>query len=243
MATGTKTQGNLTRSEKPHFIGTGIYSIPEASKLAGVTRWRIRRWVKGYLYKVRDEMRRSPSIIVGLTPADGVVALSFLDLLEVRLIDAFLNAGVSWKVLRAAHQLGRTELNTDHPFAAFRFRTDGRRVFLDLQKEIAESELLLDVVSSQLSFSDFVSPYFKDLDFGKDRQEALRWWPMGKNRPILVDPQRTFGQPIVSDEGVATSVLFKSYRVEKSIDIVSRWFRVPKTSVEAAVEFELKLAA
>src|SRR3712207_7250751 len=49
---------------------------------------------RSYTFKRGDEVRQSPPVWFGQLPAiDGSVALSFLDLIEVRLVDAFLSHG------------------------------------------------------------------------------------------------------------------------------------------------------
>jgi uncharacterized protein (DUF433 family) len=222
------------------LIGGGIYTVPEAARLTRVSSGRIRRWLKGYSYKVREGTHSSPPIVSGLPPIEGTLALGFLDLVEIRFVNAFLDAGVSWVALRVAHQRGRSLLHTDHPFASRRLSTDGRTIFGDVYDETHESAVL-DLVKNQLRFRAFTMPYVKDLDFSADH--ALRWWPMGKRKAIVIDPQRTFGQPIVDAEGVPTSILYSAYRAERSFDKVSRWFEVERRFVRAAVEFEQAIAA
>src|SRR3546814_17143069 len=113
------------------LLGVGIYSIPDASRISGVSASRIRRWARGYRYKVGNEARRSPAVwAADLPPIDGVFSLSFLDLLEVRFIDAFLESGLSWKKLRTAADAAKELLGTTHPFStqSFKTRSDERRV-------------------------------------------------------------------------------------------------------------------
>jgi len=71
---------------------------------------------------------------------------------------------------------------------------------------------------------------------------AARWFP-STNRRIVIDPARSFGQPVVEKEGVPTSVLARSYKAEQSLKRVARWYDVDVRSVRAAVEFERRLAA
>src|SRR3546814_13356306 len=100
------------------LLGVGIYSIPDASRISGVSASRIRRWARGYRYKVGNEARRSPAVwAADLPPIDGVFSLSFLYLLEVRLIDAFLEPGLSWTKLRPAAAAAKELFGTSHTFS------------------------------------------------------------------------------------------------------------------------------
>ncbi len=123
----------MTVAETGRFdsLSTGIYSVPEAARLSGVPAARIRRWLRGYAHGPRKSRRRSAPVWTGqIEPRDGALALGFRDLLEVRFVDAFLRAGVSWQTMRLAHTEATRELSTDHPFCSNRFVTDGRRILL-----------------------------------------------------------------------------------------------------------------
>jgi uncharacterized protein (DUF433 family) len=76
-----------------------------------------------------------------------------------------------------------------------------------------------------------------------DATGVRRLWPLGKSRPVVIDPAREFGQPISRDEGVPTEVLARAAKVMESDASVARWFKVSRAAVRAAVEFEQRLAA
>ena len=130
----------------------------------------------------------------------GAVGLDFLDLVEIRYVKAFVEAGVSWHVLRAAHERAAEMLHVDHPFATKRFFTDGQTILT----RVAEPAFL-DLMGNQLAFSRILGRYLagaEGLDFD-DNDMARRWWPMGRKRLVVIDAERSFGQPIVSTEGCA----------------------------------------
>src|SRR5713226_5719027 len=99
------------------WIGPGVYTIAEAARLTRVSQGRVRRWMKGYTFVWHGEARTSPPVFLGqYEPTErGTVALSFQDLVEVRFVDAFLDAGVSWKNLRIAHERAAALLHVTHP--------------------------------------------------------------------------------------------------------------------------------
>ena len=221
------------------LIGAGIYTVPEASRLTNVSTWRIKRWIRGYTFKNRGEVHASPPVVPHeLGILDGLIALSFLDLVEIKFVDAFLDRGVSWKALRHAITRGRALVHHSHPFSTRKFWTDGRTILMELaERDVA----LLNLINNQLEFKRVIRQFLSKLDF--ERDQAVRWWPLGKHYRIVVDPQRSFGQPIVHDEGVPTAVLAKAHKVEKSLAKVASWFEMSKKSVRDAVKFEQLLAA
>jgi uncharacterized protein (DUF433 family) len=225
------------------LIGIGLYTVPEAARLTRVSRARIRRWLLGYAKTAHDERCAYPAVWQSeLAPINGMVALSFADLMEVRFIDAFRRAGVSWRTIRLAAERATMLFNRNHPFSTQRFRSDGKSIFAELVRETGE-KMLLELARSQFAFEQILSPsLYTGLDFSV-HDEVVRWWPMPRRKGIVIDPQRSFGQPIVTKEGVPTLILKSAYDVEQDINTVADWFEVAPKSVKDAIAFERQLAA
>lgn len=223
------------------LLTAGIYTIPEASRLTRVTASRIRRWMKGYDFKTKKERHHSDPVWSGEhEPLDAKIAVGFKDLMEIRFVDAFIQAGVSWKTMRLAHQAAKAKLGTDHPFCTHRFATDGRDI---LQKDAPASgdAHFINIVNDQREFERIVTPFLRELDFDVG---VTRWWPMGREHLVVVDPVRNMGQPTVTRSGVPTRVLANSVTANQgSIESVAHWFEVAPEEVRDAVAFEARLLA
>ena len=224
------------------LVQTGIYTIPEAARLTRVSSWRIRRWLRGYEFQAKHGRHRSEPVWQGqLPPIDHSTAIGFLDLIEIRCVDAFVRAGVGWKTLRLAHTHAQQALNLSHPFCTSQFKLAGRDIILEIPQ--AEGEpLLWDIARDQREFGRITRPFLKDLEF-LDGGLAHRWWPMGQRHLVALDPRRCLGRPIIFQEGVPTETLARSVRANGSIREVARWFEISTASVREAVEFERSLAA
>ncbi len=191
--------------------------------------------MQGYAFSTARGQRLSPPVIRPDLPVlDGILTLSFLDLQEIRFVDAFLNAGVSWKHLRAAHEEAAVQWGP-HPFSRGRFITDGRIILERAGATIVEA------VSKQSVFKKVIAPYIVNLSFADG--QASEWWPMGKKGLIVLNPKRSFGQPITAREGVPTAILAKAYKAEQSYTRVARWYEVKEKAVRNAVAYEANLAA
>ena len=142
-------------------------------------------------------------------------------------------------MLRLASQRAKEIIGNDHPFSTGRFRSFGNAILTDVALETGESALL-DILKSQLAFKRIIAPYLRGLEFEGD--EPVRWFPTTTNL-IVIDPHRSFGQPVLKKEGVPTLVLAKAYKVERSFKTIARWFELPTRSVKAAIEFERRHAA
>lgn len=221
-----------------HLIGTGVYSLPEASRLIKVPRKRIRRWMEGYSFKYGgDRYSSDPVIISAIGREAGQLALTFLDLIEIRFLDAFLQHGVSMRTIRVASVRARDLLGRTHPFSAQMFKTDGRSILAEVarggKKGIPE---LLNLVKDQWEFQKVVSPMlYAGLQFN-DYAEPERWWPMTTKKLVVIDPTRSFGAPIA--EGVRTQVLAASAHAEGSPRLTSQLYGVSPRAVKHAVQFE-----
>lgn len=225
------------------YIGVGLYSISEASKISGVSSQRIRRWLNGYTYNNNNGERKDmpalwQSEIEEIRSDKG---LTFKDLLEIRFVDAFVKEGVSLKLIREAAKVACEEYKQAYPLSSQKFKTDGKRIFINIAQD-SDDDKVVDVINRQWAFSKIVSPSFKGIEFSMDGS-AERWFPMGKSNLVVLDPCRSFGRPIVTDAGIPTSILAQSYRVEEDINLVSKIYDVPVRSVKAAISYEERLAA
>lgn len=225
-------------------LGIGIYSVPEAARLTQIHPNRIRRWMKGYTFRQRDgrEGHSGPVWQHDLATMDGTLALSFKDLIEVRFIDAFLQHGVSWKHIREAAEYAAELLEASHPFQTKTFKTDGKKILAELVHESGDTSLL-ELVEGQYALEDIVGPYlYEGLEFA-DSEDVDRWYPLADSHRVVIDPELSFGQPVILPEAVPTSVLAQAVETEDSMDRVARWFMVDRAAVEDAVRFEHQLAA
>jgi len=222
-------------------IGLGFYDIMEAARLTGVASARIRRWLAGYDYRYGDKQRRSGPLWCPQFPTtDGKLQLGFRDLTEIRVVGALTSAGLGLVTIRRAIETARAYIKDERPLSTARFRTDGRSIFLEVARTTDEPALL-DLVKNQYGFRRVVAPSFRDLEFDDD--VAVRWWPLSRERQVVIDPARSFGQPIVSDSGVPTSVLANAVKVEGSVKAAAQAYEVAPQAVRDAVAFERRLAA
>jgi uncharacterized protein (DUF433 family) len=227
-----------------HFsnIGRGVYTLAEASVLTDVNRHRISRWTRGYTFSYRGSRQTMPAIIGRDLEVLESPILTFADLIEIRFLDAFQREGVSSKALRIASQRAKEYLGRHHPFSTQIFKSDGRTILAEITKETGD-KVFLDIVNDQYVFENVIGSYlYSGLDFN-DLKEPARWWPLGKNRAVVIDPRRSFGAPIVAKAGIPTKILNSAVNAEKSIEFVAKWYGVEVAEVKDAVQFECKQAA
>lgn len=222
-------------------IGIGYYTVPEAARLLRMSSRTITRWLGGYSYldrgrKVHMERLWAPQ----LPQLNGHLELGFRDLIELRFVNAFVEAGLGLNTIRRCLDYARECVEDERPFSTRRFRTDGRTIFLDTLSQSGENELL-DLKQHQYVLARVIQSSFKDLDI--DSATVTRWRPFNGRSSIVIDPTRAFGQPIAARSGVPTATLADAVAAEGSIDRVVHLFDVPRDVVRDAVSFEKRLLA
>jgi uncharacterized protein (DUF433 family) len=217
------------------LLGIGVYTPAEASHLLAVPAGKIARWLRGHHANGAEYPRLwAPDIDFG----DSRVFLSFRDLMEVRVVDILIKEGFSAVRVRRAIELARDVIG-GHPLSSSHFMTAGREICLSIvdKDELgAERTKLLNLFRRQYEFEGVLKPILKTVDFGT-LGDPLLWWPKGRSGGIVIDPQRSFGQPIESETSVPTAVLAAAAALdgEKGASIA---FDVPIRAVRRAVSFE-----
>lgn len=227
------------------LIGVGVYTPAEAGRLLHMPSTKISRWLHGHRINNRSyEALWTPEVSLG----DDRVFLGFRDLMELRVADAFIRAGLSAIRVRAAIELARVMIGQDRPLSTNRFRTDGREIFFTVIEtdETGESrERLLNLFRRQYEFKGIIDPILRTVDYGSDGNPRV-WWPAGRRTNIVLDPERAFGQPIDGVSSVPTAVLASAALLD-GVQSAARLYEVPESSVRRSIDFEagleLRLAA
>ena len=163
---------------------------------------------------------------------NGDYAISFFDLVDLLVAGQLRAAGVTMRIVRASYEILRNDIGTPHPFCHELIRTDGKRVFVDAANQLGDDRLL-DVVSRQQFFISFRS-LLKSIDY---RGKLAAVWKISDG--VVIDPQRSFGKPVVGKTGVTTFVLANQYRANGSdVELVSDLYGVCQHDVLNAVDFE-----
>lgn len=219
----------MTEAKTKPGLGSGIYTYHEAARLLHVDTANVRRWAEGYTYKLNGEIRRKEAILQG-PPGDGL--LTFYDLIELFFVREFRNAGVKLQDIRDTAKYLADRWQTPYPYACNKLQTDGQQILLDAGDHYE------NVARKQCVFR-FAEDFFKNIEFDAETCLAQEWWPIGRNKLIVIDPKRSFGTPIDVKTGVRTDILYAAYKAENGdIKAVVDWYEVTEETVEAAVEFE-----
>lgn len=224
------------------LLGIGVYSIPEAAKISRIPAQYIRRWLWGYKYVVQGrEHRAEPLWTPQISPIDDNKALTFRDLIEIQFVYRFRQEGISLQTIRKTIGLATDLLAKSYPLSSVKFKTEGKGIFAQVIESPDEKGYVFNLKTGQYLL-DYVLDYLYDALEYSDFDELVRWWPLGKDRRVVVDPKRSFGRPIV-EEGVQTNIVHLAWRAEGNTKAVADWFEISEASVNDALEFERSRAA
>jgi uncharacterized protein (DUF433 family) len=232
-------------------LGQGFYPLPEAARLAQIDTRTARRWAEGYDFVHLGAKRHSAGVInLSMSRAAGELDLTFAEMLTLRLVKGFRGAGFSLRTIKRVAALAAVEYRTPTPFVTKQFRTDGRKVFVEIGHVAPSNDepliprrerQLIEVLSRQHQFADVVEPsLYKRVEWEDDM--VARWWPMGRDHSVVLDPKVMFGAPRVAQTRLPTEILAKAVRAEGGGDVaiqaVADWHGVTAKQVRDAVEFE-----
>jgi uncharacterized protein (DUF433 family) len=222
------------------MIGRGVYSVPEAARLVRIPSSRIGRWLGGRSRRYRGQrVYDLPLWTPDLPLIDDQLNLSFRDLIEVRMVDRFRERGLSLSYIRKVVEAAREIVGKSHPFASNSFKTDGKRLYYEVLSRTDEPKLI-EVLGGQHVFHSIISIGLKDVEF---EQGVLSLWrPESGRNDVILDPKRSFGQPILDESGVSTAIVKLAFDSGRRPRDISRDFEISERTVRSALAFEAKLA-
>lgn len=237
----------MTKNISP--LGIGIYARDEAARLIRVTPSRLRRWVSGYTYHysyraTSSRRKRPPVVSMDLPVIEDTIALSFVELMELRVVAALRAKGVSLQQIRKAADVAERHFRTEHPFASRRVYTDSRKVFAAVGDQANEPDVveLSKGGVLQIIAGGILEPFLEEIDFDSHSNLAERWWPLGKTTPVVLDPRVAFGAPTIQGTRLRTSFLAQ-LASHSAADEIAEAYQLEPDRIEAALMFERQLKA
>lgn len=214
------------------ILGQGVYTPREAARLVGTNAQQVLRWTRGSgpsepLWHAHYQFLD-----------DDVTELSFLDLIEVRVVAAMRAAGISLQAIRFAMVFAQNKYNIERPLASRSFKADGSEILMDAVENDGEFVSLSKKSPGQKVFREIVSQSLSDLEY--DGELAARWRPKSF-QSIVIDPARHFGDPILDEFGVSTKTLNDEFEYFQDTKYLSSIYEIPETLVRSALKFEASL--
>ncbi|MBI5868191.1 MAG: hypothetical protein HZB43_07895 [candidate division Zixibacteria bacterium] len=228
------------------IIDTPIYSPAMAARLVALRPERVRRWLEGYQYRytpprgvVSQTRQRAP--VVARHGTRGSRFASFLDLIDLLFVKRFVEAGISLQRLRLALDEATKLIGDDH-FAQEKFWTNGKDIYVQVKDD---SVALMQLLSrGQWVIAPVIKQTALQIDFSEVTGLAEKWFPLGRAKRVVLDPNIAFGSPCLLGRGIETANIYDLYKAEKeNLKAVCSWMNLHEREVLDAVEFERMLEA
>ena len=113
-------------------------------------------------------------------------------------------------------------------------------MFLQVLEEDGQTKLI-DLFKKQFAFREIIEKSLTNLEYNEAGIPSL-WWPLGRTSSVVIDPARSFGQPIEVETSIPASTLAAAARAEGSPQAAARAWSVPLRAVNRAVAFERNMA-
>lgn len=219
------------------------YSVMEAAHYLRIPRTTIRDWVSGRHYRSTAGVRFSRPIIQ--VPDPGVQLLSFMNLVEIHVLDAIRRKhDIPLEKVRTAMNYLSKQFPSQHPLADQEFVTDGLNLFIE-----KFSQLINISQEGQLAIQEVLQAHLHriDRDF---KGIPVRLYPFTRKRDlrvepktIVIDPQVSFGRPVLAGTGIPTAVIAERYIAGESVDDLADDYGRRRLEIEEAIRCELSLEA
>ncbi|NQU05087.1 MAG: hypothetical protein HQ568_03270 [Calditrichaeota bacterium] len=204
------------------YTGKGLYTISEISLLTNAKRWSVVNWIQSHLSQPY------------FGKIEGIYVLSFHDLIEALTIFTLREKKVSLQTIRKAHRKMQIDFNISHPFATNKTFTNGKDIWIEVGEEIND-KFLLKIMTDQIELDQITKPLLDSIDYSDGL--SYKWRPL---YGVVIDPLRSFGQPIIDKYGIQTNILANAFKAEGSFEKAAYWYDVNIESVKTAYKYETK---
>jgi uncharacterized protein (DUF433 family) len=213
---------------------TPRYTISEAATLVGRRSETVSRWSFGHERLYKGQSRRDDPLI----PADGAkggLALSFLNLLELKTLSMYRGDAALQAIRRALEYVGK-ELGEQRPLITRQFQVYGGDLLTKFIETDDGAMLLNASRGGQLTAEKLVEGtlWTRDIDYDED-ERARRWWFKTRAVPVVVDTRVAGGHPITAGTGVRLDAIATRHREGYSSDEIERDTGATDAEVVAAI--------
>jgi uncharacterized protein (DUF433 family) len=185
----------------------------------------------GYMAKGEN---RNVLPILGKTEKSPQV--SFLQLAEILIVKGFRLNKVPLERIRDAHDFAEAEWGIKYPFSSLKLEPLGGHILHRFDTEQPGISLTtLDTKLQQWTLPGFVLNTLHTFDYELDF--TARWYPKGKEVPIVVDPQISAGLPTITNRRVTIETIRKRFKANYSPSFIASDLKLTKNEVFDAIRW------
>ena len=209
------------------------YSVAEAAHYLGIPTSTVRYWAAG-------RVGVSQPLIEAAVRAP--VVLSFLNLVELHVLGAIRREHeVSLPKVRIAIEFLKQH-KSGHPLASHELETDGLDLFVEQYGQ------LINISSAgQIAMREILETSLRRIE-RDNAGTPIKLYPFTRSdirrapKLIVIDPQLSFGRPVIAGTGLSTEIIAERYKAGESMDSLAQDYGRKEAEIEEAIRCELKAA-
>ncbi len=216
-------------------LDTAVYGFHQVDRLLGLSGGTARRWIDGY-----ERSGQSYEPVIRREPT-GVELVTWGEFVEAQLLAQYRSEGVPINRMRPVVMRLREELGIDYPLAWRKPFASMRELVFDMQVATElPGRLWIVERTGQLVLTPPAQGFYDQVSWHKSGY-AERIHPLGHGHPVVFDPQRGFGEPVVGS--IRTAIIAEQLRAGDSAEGLARDFGLTLDDIDAAATWEASVAA
>jgi len=229
---------NLSGVNDAQILDLPLYTVTEAGRLLGIRPVTLKRWLEGYTARGTAH----PPII--RPEPTGTEAVTWGEFVEAGFLRAY-RSEMALQQLRPLVAGMRTEFGVRYPLAHFQPLVDRskREAVSRLQEELGTPDVAVIVRwrNRQLQWAEPVEELLSTVEFDPFDAVARRMFPLGRDVPVAIDPELSFGVPQV--RGIRTEAIVELLDAGEPQEVVAQMWGLEDREIEAARKWEGYLKA
>jgi len=211
-------------------LGSGIYTPADAAKILRLQKSKVSYWFRSY---IKNKIESSTGFRYYHDLDNNQIAVNFYSLIEFYVFHELKNRGVKTRRIIEAHKSISQALNTPYPFASAKLLTTTSR-------EVLFEENVNSVVKAsydlQYLIFNFIRPFCEKIEFGEDSLPT-KFYPLGKDKKIVVDPEHQFGSPIIKGTNILVSTISELYSAGETVPFIAKLYDISAEQVQDAISY------
>ena len=206
-------------------LGEGVYNISDLSNILGVTPRSARYLFNKY---VREVFPSITNFRYNFETETGLF-VNFKSLLQFYVFLELKNRGHSNKKILSMYKFISEKYKTKYPFAKKDIFSVGSEILTNHHGQLINQTL-------QLSMTEILEKYIHKIEFGQDGY-AEKYFPLGKDKSIVVDPKIQFGSPTIKGTRVEIKTIKESFDSGDPKELIAKIYDLTMNQVEDAISF------
>jgi uncharacterized protein (DUF433 family) len=220
--------------QKSDIRNKPAYTLSEAARYVKVAPATLRSWVVGRAYPKADGLAQFRPLI--RPAAKQPASLSFWNLIEAHVLRSLRTEhGVSMDALRRALTYSEKQLKIERLLLSPELCTDAGKLLLERYGQLIELS-----ASGQIAMRHLFKEHLDRVEWDQWKF-PVRLYPFSSgsvhtdNRPIAIDPQISFGRPVIASRSISTGAIAQRIDAGETAAELASDYGLGEQEIEEAV--------